>query len=180
MTDRPADPPPQAPPAGLSPVLARNIAALQARRERDRARDPLAGRLADRVTRTLGSPAALMLQAGVVAGWALVNLGLVPGVRPFDRTFVGLATTASVEGVFLSTFVLISQNRAAAAADRRADLDLQTNLLAEHEVSRLAALVQAIARKLDVAEADAPDLPEITQDVAPDTVLDGLDAARDR
>ena len=46
---------------------------------------------------------------------------------------------ASVEAIFLSTFVLISQNRMQAAADKRADLDLQISLLAEHEVTKLAA-----------------------------------------
>jgi uncharacterized membrane protein len=65
-----------------------------------------------------------------------VNLNVIPGVRPFDPTFVSLATWASVEAIFLSTFVLISQNHAAAAADKRADLDLQISLLAEHEITK--------------------------------------------
>ena len=104
-------------------------------------------------------------QALIVLAWVAVNLGWLPGAPRFDRSFVGLATVASVEALFLSTFVLISQNRAAADADRRADLDLQTNLLTEHEVSRVAAMVLAIARKLEVEAADEPDLPEITRDV---------------
>jgi uncharacterized membrane protein len=68
----------------------------------------------------------------------VANLGLVPGVPAWDSSFVALAMLASVEAIFLSTFVLISQNRMAAAADKRADLDLQISLLAEHEVTRLA------------------------------------------
>jgi uncharacterized membrane protein len=56
---------------------------------------------------------------------------------PGDPSFVVLAMVASVEAIFLSTFVLISQNRMAAAADKRADLDLQESQLAEHEVTRL-------------------------------------------
>jgi uncharacterized membrane protein len=83
---------------------------------------------------------------------------------------------ASVEAIFLSTFVLISQNRMAAAADRRADLDLQISLLAEHEVTRLVTMMSAIADRMRVkTEADA-DLEEITQDVAPEAVLDELEA----
>ena len=50
---------------------------------------------------------------------------------------------ASVEAIFLSTFVLITQNRMAAAADKRAELDLQISLLAEHEVTRIVAIVSA-------------------------------------
>jgi hypothetical protein len=79
-----------------------------------------------------------------------------PGIsaRPsFRGTFggiVNLAMVAFVEAIFLSTFILITQNRMAAAADKRADLDLQINLLSEHEVTKLVALVSAIADRLDV------------------------------
>jgi uncharacterized membrane protein len=84
---------------------------------------------------------------------------------------------ASVEAIFLSTFVLISQNRMAGAADKRADLDLQISLLAEHEVTRLVTLVSGIADRMGVkTEADA-DVEEITRDVAPEAVLDELEAA---
>ena len=65
----------------------------------------------------------------------------------------------------------------AAAADKRADLDLQIGLLAEHEVTRLVTLVSGIADRMGVqTEADA-DVEEITRDVAPEAVLDQLEAA---
>jgi uncharacterized membrane protein len=83
---------------------------------------------------------------------------------------------ASVEAIFLSTFVLISQNRMAAAADRRADLDLQISLLAEHEVTRLVTMMSAIADRMRVKTEGDADLEEITQDVAPEAVLDELEA----
>jgi uncharacterized membrane protein len=64
----------------------------------------------------------------------------------------------------------------AAAADKRADLDLQVSLLAEHEVTKLATLVSALADRLGVrTEADA-ELEELAQDVAPEAVLDEIDA----
>jgi uncharacterized membrane protein len=64
----------------------------------------------------------------------------------------------------------------AAAADKRADLDLQISLLAEHEVTRLITLVSGIADRMGVkTEADA-DLKEVTLDVAPEAVLDELEA----
>ena len=113
--------------------------------------------------------------AGEMPGWVMEAVGAVPGVQPFDRTFVILATAASVEAIFLSTFVLISQNRAARAADRQAALDLQINLLTEHEVTRLIALTTAIANKLNVHEAQEPDLAELKRDVAPEAVLDTLE-----
>ena len=68
---------------------------------------------------------------------------------------------ASVEAIFLSTFVLFSQNRISAAADKRADLDLQISLLAEHEVTKIAELVSAMAQRMRVKSACNPEIEEI-------------------
>jgi uncharacterized membrane protein len=116
----------------------------------------------------------------ILLAWIGANVGLIPGAPRFDRTFVILATAASVEAIFLSTFVLISQNRAAAAADRRADLDLQINLLTEHEVTRLINLTAAIADKLGVEASKDPHLEELQRDVAPEAVLDTLEETSGR
>ena len=117
------------------------------------------------------------LHLAVFGFWIIANLGWVPGVPKWDESFVVLAMIASVEAIFLSTFVLISQNRMQAAADKRADLDLQISLLAEHEVTKLATLVSAIAQRLDVRSEMDGELEEIKQDVAPEAVLDELEAA---
>jgi uncharacterized membrane protein len=165
------------PPQGLSPVLERNIRALQVRRQREEKEATLEERLADAITRFTGSMRFVYLHLVVFGFWIVANLGWVPGVPAWDPSFIVLAMIASVEAIFLSTFVLISQNRMAAAADKRADLDLQISLLAEHEVTRLVTLVSGIADRMGVrTEADS-DLDEITQDVAPEAVLDELEAA---
>ena len=170
----PTYPPP--PPPGLSPVLERNIQALQLRRQREEKEATVEERLAEAVTRFTGSMRFVYLHLAFFGFWIVANLGWVPGVPAWDPSFVVLAMVASVEAIFLSTFVLISQNRMAAAADKRADLDLQISLLAEHEVTRLVPLVSGIANRMGVkTEADA-DLEEITQDVAPEAVLDELEA----
>ncbi len=157
-------------------MLERNIAALEERRREDEAKADPQARIAETITRFTGSMAFVYLHVLFVGGWIAVNLGLIPFVSPFDRTFVILATWASVEAIFLSTFVLISQNRAAATAERRASLDLQIGLLAEHEVTRVLTLVKAIAHKLDIDEARDPELEELERDVAPEAVLDELEA----
>ena len=81
-------------------------------------------------------------------------------------------------GDLLSTFVLISQNRMQAAADKRADLDLQISLLAEHEVTKLVTLVSGIAERLGVRTSVDEELNEITQDVAPEAVLDEIETSK--
>ena len=84
---------------------------------------------------------------------------------------------ASVEAIFLSTFVLISQNRKSTAADKRTNLDLQISLLAEHEVTKLVTLVSAIADRMGVVTQVDTELDEIKRDVAPEAVLDKIEAA---
>ena len=86
---------------------------------------------------------------------------------------------ASVEAIFLSTFVLITQNRMAAAAEKRAELDLQISLLAEHEITKLAAMVAAIAERIGHRRrVPIPTVAEITQDVIPEAVLDEIEEQR--
>ncbi len=67
-----------------------------------------------------------------------------------------------------------------AQADKRADLNLQISLLAEHEVTRLLQLVRDIASKLDIPAAKRPDLDALEQDVAPEQVLDTIERHEQR
>jgi uncharacterized membrane protein len=170
--DSPSTPPPQ--PPGFTSVLERNIGALRRKRQEEERKASLQDRIAEVITRFSGSMAFVYVHLSLVAGWVAANVGLIPGVPAFDPTFVILATFASVEAIFLSTFVLISQNRAAAEADRRSELDLQTNLLSEHEITRLLTLTRAIAEHLGVREANDPALDELERHVAPEKVLDRL------
>jgi uncharacterized membrane protein len=163
-----------APSPGLATALERNIEALAERRKQEQATASVQDRLAEAITRFAGSMTFVYLHAALVLGWVLVNIGVTP-LRPFDASFVILATVASVEAIFLSTFVLISQNRASHAADRRADLDLQISLLAEHEVTHLIQLVSKIADLLVVSGASHPELDELKRSVAPEAVLERIE-----
>src|SRR5215211_164630 len=169
-------PPPK--PPGLSSVLERNIDALKQRREREEGEATLQARIADAITRFTGSMLFVYIHIAIFGFWIVANLGWVPGVPTWDESFVVLAMWASVEAIFLSTFVLISQNRMAAAADKRADLDLQISLLAEHEVTRLVTLVAAIAERMGVRTEADHELHEIKRDVAPEAVLDEIEATK--
>jgi uncharacterized membrane protein len=167
--------PPQ--PSGLSPVLERNIRALKERREQEEKSATFEQRLAQRITDFTGSMPFVYLHLAVFGFWIVANLGWIPGIPRWDPSFVVLAMIASVEAIFLSTFVLISQNRISAAADKRADLDLQISLLAEHEVTKLVELVTAMAHQLGLKVDGETELQEIKQDVAPEAVLDEIEAS---
>ena len=163
---------------GMNRLLTRNIEVLREERTRMVAQSPVSDRVADAVTQFSGSMLFVFVHLAIVAGWVLVNAGLV-GIKPFDPTFVILATTASVEAIFLSTFVLISQNRAAELANRRADLDVQISLLTEHEVTKLVDLVTRIAEKVG-APIDQGEVSELKKDVAPEAVLEKISQEDER
>jgi uncharacterized membrane protein len=170
----PTVPPPQ--PTGLSSVLERNIQALSERRKREDKQATTQEKLAEAITRFTGSMLFVYIHLAIFGFWIVANLDLIPGFPKWDESFVILAMWASVEAIFLSTFVLISQNRMQAAADKRADLDLQVSLLAEHEVTKLVALVSAMAERMGVRTEVDHELSEITKDVAPEAVLDEIEA----
>lgn len=172
MSDQ--DGPGSAPTAGMSATLVANIARLRARADAEEAAAAPSARIADRITSFTGSMTFVLIHLLFYGGWIVANLGWLPGVPRFDPSFVILAMEASVEAIFLSTFVLISQNRMAAASDRRAKLDLHINLLTEHELTKLADLVARIAERLGVRETD-PEFHEIRKDVAPERVLDAIE-----
>lgn len=159
----------------LGPVLDRNIGTLERRKKERSVRSSFGEAIASRVTAVSGSMGFVYVHLAIVAAWAAINTGFVPWVRPFDPTFVILATVASVEAIFLSTFVLISQNRDAALAERRAELDLHINLLTERELTSLIRVVRQIAEKLDVPAADHPEIEDAERTITPEKVLDRLD-----
>jgi uncharacterized membrane protein len=148
---------------------------LARRREEEAASATREERLAQAITSFTGSMRFVYLHLVLYGAWILINLGVILGVPRFDPSFVVLAMVASVEAIFLSTFVLISQNRTAAEADKRADLDVQISLLTEHELTKLAGVITAIADRLGVAVSDDPEIDEIRRDVAPEAVLDEIE-----
>jgi uncharacterized membrane protein len=159
--------------SAMAAVVERNIHALLARRMQDEQRLAWQDRLADRITRFTGSMRFVYLHVLLYGAWIALNLGWLP-IKPFDPTFVILAMEASVEAIFLSTFILISQNRMTAQAAARADLDLQISLLAEHEITRLITMVTEIGNRMGIDSAKNPELNELARDVAPEQVLDTI------
>lgn len=175
MTNKPA--PVHTHGAGLSAVIERNIEALLERRRAEQRQLSFQERLADGVTRWAGSMAFVYLHLLIFGVWIVSSTGWLPGLPRFDPSLVKLAMFASVEAIFLSTFVLISQNRMSASQEKRAELDLQISLLAEHEVTRLITMVSALAKKAEVEQPEPSELADLRKDVAPEKVLDHIERA---
>jgi uncharacterized membrane protein len=168
----PTVPPPQ--PGSLNSALERNIAALERRRRDELAAAPRNERAAQAISDFAGTMTFVYLHLAFFASWIAINIGWLPILPKFDESLVVLAMIASVEAIFISTFVLISQNRMAAQAEKRAELDLQISLLAEHEITKLVAMVDAIADHLGVRHDAEGEVDELKRDVAPENVLDAI------
>jgi uncharacterized membrane protein len=155
----------------LADVIERNILTIAALRERALRAGGLQGRSADAVTRVSGRMAFVYLHVAWFGAWILANTGRF-GVAPFDPYPYGLLTmVVSLEAIFLSTFVLISQNRDRVEAERRADLALQIGLLTEHEVTRLLRMLDAVQDKLGAASGQDGDLKDLETETRPEDVL---------
>jgi uncharacterized membrane protein len=145
------------------------------RRAREQAEASLADRLAGLISAFTGSMWSVGVHAVIFGLWILINVGILPIVPPFDESLVVLAMIASVEAIFLSTFVLMNQNRLAASEDRRSELTLQISLLIEHEVTKLVGVTSALADRLDVALPGNSELDELAEEVVPERVLDEIE-----
>lgn len=155
----------------LSEVVENNIRTLlRLRRKREQERN-LEERLADGITLLSGRMAFIYLHILWFGGWIFINNGDT-AFKVFDPYPYGLLTMiVSLEAIFLSAFVLISQNRMAQEADRRADLDVQINLLNEAEMTHALKMLHAIHKKLSINEIEDPTLKDFTTETSPEHVL---------
>ncbi|MGI4942211.1 MAG: DUF1003 domain-containing protein [Janthinobacterium lividum] len=111
------------------------------------ARRGLGERVGEAVGSFAGRLAFVACQLAVVAGWVVVNAGLVPGVPAFDPFPYGLGgAMLSLEGVLLASFVLLKQAHEGRLSERRSHLNLQANLLVEKEVTKLIQMLQLQSR----------------------------------
>jgi uncharacterized membrane protein len=147
-----------------------NIRAIAVMQEHLSARRSVIDRIADVIGGFSGSMAFVILHVMWFTGWFLWNTGAIPNTHRFDPyPFILLAMIVSVEGVLLSTFVLMKQNRMQRQSDTRDHLNLQIDLLAEKEVTKSLQLLRAICRKLEITNAELEaDLDEMASTTSVD------------
>jgi uncharacterized membrane protein len=161
------------------PTLHRNIRAMLEHRRTQEEKLGWSYKLADYISSFAGSMLFVWLHLVIYGVWIVANITSLPGIPQFDPSLVKLATAASVEALFLSTFILITQNKMQAQADKRADLNLQISLLAEHEITRLIEMVSELGSRFDIRTANQPELAEFKKDVQAEEVLDRLEEEKE-
>jgi uncharacterized membrane protein len=164
-------------PDTVAKVVRENIDTIARLEEEFDRRRTRSDRIADRIGEFSGSITFVLVHAVVIGLWILINLRLLPVVKPWDPfPFMLLAAVVSIEAIFLSTFVLIKQSRMSRRAEERAHLDLQINLLAEREMTFVLQMLDAICARMGI---DAPQeaLNELTTETPVEAVANELQKA---
>lgn len=166
----------------LSSALERNVKVLKDMRQRAEDEKSVQDKIADKLTAFSGSMTFLWLHAAWFGFWILANIKLIPGLKPFDPFPFGLLTMiVSLEAIFLSTIVMISQNREAQLASRKEAVDLTIDLLAEYEITHSLRLLKRIAEKLEIQLED-DQFEGLCEETIPELVIteiERLDAEAD-
>jgi uncharacterized membrane protein len=163
-------------PRSVGDVTRENIRAMHRLDEVAKEHRSFADRIAEFVARFCGSIVFVWIHVALFAGWILWNV--LPGLPRFDPyPFTFLTLCVSLEAIFLSSFILISQNYEMRITERRNQLDLQINLLSEQENTKMLKLLDAIARKVGATEGEDPEVRVLEQATRPDKLARQIEDA---
>ena len=161
-------------PRTAADVTRENIRAMRKLEELAVAKRTVADRIAEFVARFCGSITFVWIHALLFAVWIGWNvLPHLPHFDPYPFTFLTLCV--SLEAIFLSSFILISQNYEMRITERRNQLDLQINLLAEQENTKMLQMLDRMARKMGLYEEDDPEVQVLEQATRPETLARQID-----
>lgn len=171
------DPGSAARPDRVDDLTRQNVQAMQRLEEAALASRSLSDRIAGFIARFCGSMTFVGVHVAIFAAWLLFNS--IPGLPHFDPyPFTFLTLVVSLEAIFLSTFILISQNHELRISDRRNQLDLQINLLTEQENTKMLQMLERIARKVGVPMDDDPAVHILKKATHPEALVEQIEQAQ--
>lgn len=151
-----------------------NVEAVSRLEEAARDQRTPSDRVAESIANFCGSMTFVWVHVIWFGGWILFNM--MPGVRhidPFPFTFLTLVV--SLEAIFLSTFILISQNHDTRISERRSHLDLQLNMLSEQENTTMIAILQAIAKKVGAEITPDGRIEALSEETQPERLVEQIE-----
>ena len=158
-----------------SNVVLKNIRAVSELEQSALDQRSLGERIGDGVSRHAGRAWFIVFHFIWFAAWIILNSGFLPGMPRFDPyPYPFLTFAVSLEAIFLSLFILMSQNRAARQADQRAHLDLQINLLSEMESTRILEMLKALCEHHGLDAGLGDDIDQLAQPTEPKTLVSEL------
>ena len=153
----------------------RNIEIVSKLEDAAREQGTPTNRIAAPIARFCGSMTFVWVHVVWFASWILLNsIPGIPHVDPFP--FIFLTFVSSLEAIFLSTFILISQNLETRITDRRSHLDLQLNMLSEQENTKMITILLAIAEKVGADLSDDPHLEALSEEIMPERLIEQIEA----
>jgi len=165
----------------LATLTQRNIESIAQMETTEAAKRSPADCIADAITRFCGSMAFIYMHLAWFGGWILWHfVPRLPQALRFDPyPFQFLTFVVSLEAIFLSTFILISQNRQSRIAELRNHLDLQINLLSEQENSKVLAMLEALLQYHGLVQPD-PEVASLAEATAPDMLVEQIEKTLER
>jgi uncharacterized membrane protein len=148
----------------------RNIEAIRELEKAAKEERTKSDQVAEAVANFCGSMTFVWVHVVWFGIWISINL--LPGfphIDPFPFTFLTLVV--SLEAIFLSTFILISQNHDTKISERRNHLDLQINLLSEQENTHMLRMLRAIAEKVGVDLDRDDQVQALTEETKPQRLV---------
>ena len=162
--------------ASVEAQSTRSIRAISELEHQALERRSLAEKFSDLIVYEGGRMWVIIAHALWFGMWMLWNTSRIPGFKPFDPfPFPALTTVVSLEAIFLSLFILVSQNRASRRADERAHLDLQVNLLAERESTKTLQLLQALCAYHGISDPRDAEIKQLMHETQPATIARELE-----
>jgi uncharacterized membrane protein len=157
-------------------VTRQNVLAMRQLEEAAMAKRTGADRVAAAIARFCGRMSFVWIHVMVFAAWIAYNT--LPWFHAFDPyPFTFLTLVVSLEAIFLSTFILISQNYEMRVSERRNQLDLQINLLAEQENTKALQMLERIAKKVGAHVADDPQVRALEEATRPESLVEQIEEA---
>jgi len=157
-------------------VTRENVEAMRRLEAAQALRRTTADRVAAGIARFCGSMTFVWIHVAVFAAW--IGYNALPWFQPFDPyPFTFLTLVVSLEAIFLSTFILISQNYDMRLSERRNQLDLQINLLSEQENTKMLQILERIAKKVGANVKADPEISALEEATRPEALVEQIEDA---
>jgi len=157
-------------------VTRQNVLAMRQLEEAAMAKRTGADRVAAAIARFCGQMTFVWIHVVLFAAW--IGYNTLPWFKQFDPyPYTFLTLVVSLEAIFLSTFILISQNYDMRISERRNQLDLQINLLAEQENTKALQMLERIAKKVGANIGDDPQVRALEEATRPESLIEQIDEA---
>jgi len=164
--------------ASVDDLTRRNVELIRRLEESAKEERTRSDLVAEAIANFCGSMTFVWVHVVWFGGWVLINM--FPGIKhidPFPFTFLTLVV--SLEAIFLSTFILISQNHDTKISERRNHLNLQIDLLSEQENTKMIAMLQAIAARVGADVTQDPHLQALSEETEPERLVRQIEQHED-